>query len=55
MKRSLELGLDMSGWEEPRIQQIVDVVNAPMEFLYVPEPQAFVKTYWSTSFNWWPR
>jgi hypothetical protein len=25
-------GLDMSGWEENRIQQIVDLLNAPIEF-----------------------
>lgn len=32
MARSLQLGLDMSDWEEPRIQQILDIVNEPIEF-----------------------
>jgi hypothetical protein len=31
-------GLDMSGWEEKRIQQIVDIVNAPLVFPPTPPP-----------------
>lgn len=32
MARSLQLGLDMSDWEEPRIQQILDIVNEPIKW-----------------------
>lgn len=33
---ALRWGLDMRDWEESRIQQIVDIVNAPIEFPVLP-------------------
>lgn len=57
MARSKELGLDMSDWAESRIQQIVDIVNAPLEFPKVSPPKMRYDVYNSLyGTNWmWPR
>lgn len=38
---ALHWGVDMREWEDPRIQQIVDIVNAPIEFPAIPMKVAF--------------
>jgi hypothetical protein len=48
--RSLELGLDMRDWEEPRIQQILNIVNEPVCFPKV-EPK-FKDDWWNTPISY---
>jgi hypothetical protein len=36
IESALHWGLDMREWEEVRIQQIVDIVNTPIEFPALP-------------------